>query len=125
MNGKFCRIAYYNNQPVIFNDFIDVPELTDGEIELYCIAKKPAIPEKKWVPAYVFEIRGNSSRVGEIKPGWRKNEPSRIEKEVSTLFEQLVYRAINENEISMQRGAELLKIPYDEAVSRCCFNEVQ
>lgn len=55
--------------------------------------------------------------------GWRKNEPVRIDKENPTLFEQLVYRAVNENEISMQRGAELLKIPYDEIVSHCCFSE--
>lgn len=55
--------------------------------------------------------------------GWRKNEPTRIENEIPTLFEQLVYRAINENEISMQRGAELLKVPYDEIVSHCCFSE--
>ena len=55
--------------------------------------------------------------------GWRKSEPVRIEKEAPTLFQQLVYRAVNENEISMQRGAELLKIPYDIIASRCCFNE--
>ncbi len=60
------EIAYYNSLPVIFDDFIDIPDLTDGEIELYCIAKRPAIPEKKWVPAYDFEIRRNGSRVGEI-----------------------------------------------------------
>lgn len=58
------------------------------------------------------------------KAGWRKNEPVRIDKEYPTLFEQLVYRAINENEISVQKGAELLKIPYDEIVSHCCFSEV-
>lgn len=55
--------------------------------------------------------------------GWRKNEPTRINDERPTLFEQLVYRAVNEKEISMQRGAELLKVPYDEIVSRCCFME--
>jgi Zn-dependent peptidase ImmA (M78 family) len=55
--------------------------------------------------------------------GWRKNEPVRIDKENSTLFEQLVYRAVNENEINVQRGAELLKIPYDEIISHCCFSE--
>jgi len=60
------EIAYYNSMPVIFEDFIDVPELTDGEIELICIAKKPAIPEKKWVPAYEFEIRTNGCCAGEI-----------------------------------------------------------
>ncbi len=57
------------------------------------------------------------------KAGWRKNEPVRIDKEAPTLFAQLVYRAINENEISIQRGAELLKIPYDEILSHCCFSE--
>lgn len=31
-----------------------------------CIVKKPAIPEKKKVPAYDFEIRNNNNRVGEI-----------------------------------------------------------
>ena len=56
------------------------------------------------------------------KAGWRKNEPHRIENEVPTLFEQLVYRAVNEHEVSMQRGAELLRIPYDDIVSRCCFS---
>jgi len=60
------EIAYYNSLPVVFDGFIDIPDLTDGEIELVCIGKKSAIPEKKWVPAYEFEIRRNSSRVGEI-----------------------------------------------------------
>jgi hypothetical protein len=58
------------------------------------------------------------------KDGWRKNEPPRIDKEDPTLFKQLVYRAINENEISIQKGAELLRIPYNEIVTNCCFNEV-
>ncbi len=57
------------------------------------------------------------------KAGWRKNEPTQIERERPALFEQLVYRAINENDISFQKGAELLKVPYDEIVSKCCFNE--
>lgn len=60
------EIAYYNSLPVVFDGFIDIPDLTDGEIELACIGKKPAIPEKKWVPAYEFEIRLDNSRVGEI-----------------------------------------------------------
>ena len=58
------------------------------------------------------------------KVGWRKNEPSRIEKERSSIFEQLVFRAVNENDISMQKGAELLKITYDEVAARCSFREV-
>jgi Zn-dependent peptidase ImmA (M78 family)/transcriptional regulator with XRE-family HTH domain len=57
------------------------------------------------------------------KAGWRKNEPVRIDKETPSLFEQLVYRAVNENEISIQKGAELLKFPYDEVVTHCCFSE--
>jgi len=56
--------------------------------------------------------------------GWRKNEPSRIKEEWPTLFEQLVYRAASENEISIQRGAELLKISYDEIAANCCIREV-
>jgi ribosomal-protein-alanine N-acetyltransferase len=60
------EISYYNSLPVIFDDFIDTPDLTDGEIEIVCISKKPAIPGKKWVPAYEFEIRRSNSRVGEI-----------------------------------------------------------
>lgn len=55
--------------------------------------------------------------------GWRKNEPIRIEEEQPTFFKQLVYRAINENEISIQRGAELLKICFDEIVNQSCFSE--
>lgn len=55
--------------------------------------------------------------------GWRTNEPSRIAPEKPILFEQLVFRAVSEGEISIQRGAELLKMPYDEVVSHCCFDE--
>ncbi|MPM70793.1 hypothetical protein SDC9_117753 [bioreactor metagenome] len=55
--------------------------------------------------------------------GWRKEEPSRIAEEEPKLFEQLVFRAINESEISIQKGAELLKLPYDEVKTRCCFVE--
>ena len=56
------------------------------------------------------------------KAGWRTNEPSRIEKEEPTLFKQLVYRAVNEEEISVQRGAELLKVPFNDVLSMLRFN---
>ncbi len=46
------------------------------------------------------------------RAGWRTSEPSRIKPEHPLLFEQLVYRAVNEGEISIQRGAELLHRPY-------------
>lgn len=51
--------------------------------------------------------------------GWRKNEPSRILPEQPLLFKQLVYRAINEHEINIQRGVELLQIPYEVVVANC------
>jgi len=55
--------------------------------------------------------------------GWRKKEPSRIGRETALLFEQLVFRAVNENEISLQKGAELLQVTYDEISSRCALLE--
>lgn len=35
------------------------------------------------------------------------------------LFSQLVFRAVSENEISVQKGAELLKQPYDFVANQC------
>ena len=40
------------------------------------------------------------------------------------MFEQLVYRAVNEDEISVQRGAELLKVSFDTVLSMRCLTEV-
>ncbi len=55
------------------------------------------------------------------KAGWRKSEPDwGIPKEVPTLFEQLVYRAVTEDEISIQKGAELLNTSY-ESVAKACY----
>lgn len=56
--------------------------------------------------------------------GWSKDEPSLIAEEEPKLFEQLVFRDINEDEISLQKGAELLNLPYYEVKTRCCFDEV-
>ena len=56
------------------------------------------------------------------KAGWKKNEPVRIKREEATLFRQLVYRAVCEEEISVQRGAELLQMPYEDVV-KACFEE--
>ena len=55
--------------------------------------------------------------------GWKKNEPSRINAEDSFLFQQLVYRAVNEEEISVSRGSELLKIPYQSVLRNCSITE--
>ena len=57
--------------------------------------------------------------------GWRKNEPSRIQPEMPGLFQQLVYRAVGEEEISIQKGAELLKLPYEQVRDACYFNGEQ
>lgn len=56
----------------------------------------------------------NAGRVG-----WKKNEPSRIRRENPRLFHQLVYRAVCENEITVQKGAELLHESYEEVMKRC------
>lgn len=62
----------------------------------------------------VFYIRAS-------KAGWRKAEPDwEIQREEPSLFKQLVYRAVTEEEISVQKGAELLKTSYDE-VAKACF----
>ncbi len=56
--------------------------------------------------------------------GWRTAEPSRIDPEHPSLFAQLVYRAVNEEEISVQRGAELLRRPYTDILAMRKISEV-
>jgi len=52
--------------------------------------------------------------------GWKKNEPSWFDyKEESSLFEQFVKRAIAEEEISYQKGSELLRMPIKELMEQC------
>lgn len=51
--------------------------------------------------------------------GWKRNEPIRINKEEPMLFSQLVFRAVCENEISIQKGAEILKQSYTFAADQC------
>ena len=51
---------------------------------------------------------------------WRKKEPNRVQyPEKPRLFKQLVFRAINEEGISIQKGAELLRLPYKEVEKYC------
>ncbi|MCD8018491.1 MAG: hypothetical protein LUF92_02570 [Clostridiales bacterium] len=45
----------------------------------------------------------------------------RIEREEPTLFLQMVLRAVSENEISVQKGAELLKQPYTFVADQYSF----
>lgn len=60
------EIAYYKTLPIVFNDFISLPELRDGVVSLVCTSKIVAIPEKKYSPAYDFAICKGSEKVGEI-----------------------------------------------------------
>lgn len=53
------------------------------------------------------------------KLGWKKHEPERIKKEEPMLFSQLVYRAVSEKEITVQKGAELLKQSYNFVAGQC------
>lgn len=57
------------------------------------------------------------------KAGWKRNEPVRCEAEIPLLFELLVFRAISEDEISVQKGAELLDRSYDFVAERCFTTE--
>lgn len=60
------EIKYYLGLPCVFKGFMDLPELSDGEIHLVCLSKNPAIEEKKYVPSYHFAICKGSEKVGEI-----------------------------------------------------------
>ena len=60
------EINCYNNLPCIFEGFIDLPELADGEIRLVCTVKKPAVPEKNFVPAYHFAVVKGGEKIGGI-----------------------------------------------------------
>ena len=58
------------------------------------------------------------------KQDWKTNEPIRIKKEEPMLFSQLVFRAVCENEITIEKGAELLKTSYDDVAKQCFGDEV-
>jgi len=60
------EIDYYNSLPCVFDGFIDVPKLTDGVVELVCIAKQPGNLELKYVPGYDFMICKDGENVGRI-----------------------------------------------------------
>jgi len=66
MSEVLDEIVYYNSLSYKFNDFIDLPELFDGVIYLLCVEKHPAIPEKKWVPSYSFDICMDEKTTGNI-----------------------------------------------------------
>jgi len=60
------EMARYIALPCLFEGFIDLPMLSDGVVHLVCTAKQPAIPEKKYVPAYIFAVCLGGEKIGEI-----------------------------------------------------------
>jgi RimJ/RimL family protein N-acetyltransferase len=60
------EIEYYNRLPCYFENFIEVPNLSNREIYLVCIEKQPGNTEKKWVPGYEFAICKGGQKVGRI-----------------------------------------------------------
>ena len=65
-----------------------------------------------------FYIRAN-------KANWKKAEPIRVKHvEKPLLFNQLVFRAVNEEGVSIQGGAEMLRIPVKEMEKFCGLVEV-
>ncbi len=52
--------------PVRFDGFMDVPELTDGELRLICLKKAPADPEKNRAPSYAFCVTRGGENIGSI-----------------------------------------------------------
>ena len=57
--------------------------------------------------------------------GWKTNEPERMEREEATLFRKLVFRAVAEDEISVTKGAELLRMPVSTIIESCHFPPVE
>ena len=60
------EIAHYHSLPCEFGGFIDLPHLTNGNIQLICTKKTPADPVKLWVPCYQFSICKGSEEIGGI-----------------------------------------------------------
>ena len=85
-------------------------------VSMYLLAKRARICNIISATAEKsFYIKANSM-------GWRTAEPERGPRENSSLFEQLVCRAVCEDEISLQKGVELLQIPVSDLMRRCNFS---
>ena len=53
----------------------------------------------------------------------KNQESGGVEKEEPIFFMQLIFRAVSENEITVQKGAELLKKPYTFVMENCFAEE--
>ena len=58
---------------------------------------------------YISSEAAKSFYVMASSRGWKTQEPIRIKQERPTLFEQLVFRAVSEGEISIQQGGRIVK----------------
>lgn len=47
-------------------EFIDPGPLTDDELELVLVEAAPAHPARDWLPAYLFEMRVNGRKAGDL-----------------------------------------------------------
>ena len=83
-------------------------------ISMYLLVKRASICEILGESAAKdFYVRASSAK-------WRKGgEPERIVKEEPSLFRRLVYGAVCEGSISIQKGAELLQESYDSVKLQC------
>lgn len=60
-------LAGYNQLPVKNDDFVDLPALADGDIQLICLEKEPADPARNRVLAYHFAICKGSEKIGDMR----------------------------------------------------------
>ena len=58
--------AEYHTYTCRFEEFADLPSLTDGRVSLRLEKRSPANPEKRYVPAYQFEIMAGGQPVGHV-----------------------------------------------------------
>jgi len=85
-------------------------------ISMGCLARRAR--DCKIITQNVYE---KYCRTASVR-GWRKEEPSRIMEEEPTLFKQLVFRAVSEEEISIRKGAEILHVTPSE-IEKVCYPE--
>ncbi len=66
----------FTNQAVDFTDFIELPRLSDGTIELVNFSNKPANIELNLAPLYGFKIVRNGETIGEcnVRIGYTKEQ---------------------------------------------------
>lgn len=88
-------------------------------ISMYLLVKRASIV------GIISDYAEKEFYISANKNDYRRREPLRVKtEEKPLLFRQLVYRAVNEEGITTQRGAELLKIPVAEMEEFCGLMEV-